>query len=228
MHLRPSLSSLLLAVGLAVATLGGGCHAPMPRDQAVERSAYYLKYDRWQDAADTIAPTVKENPGDWQAQAIYGDALMNLGELDRAADALDRALAGNPTDTKVIFELAEVYFRQGNSAALYQRLRGAGADLQSVQAYLLLSEYAQKLNDPDTAVSAVRAAIEVDDGVGAPRTAAPYLRAAELDALYGNSQGERKRLRQAYGINPANEQVCERLRALGEILGPSLALPPGV
>lgn len=229
---RGALGRTTVVASAAVAALAAfvsltGCHTPMPRDQAVERSAYYLKYDRWQDAANTIAPTVKENPGDWEAQAIYGDALLNLGELEKAQDALERALAGNPRDAKITFELAEVLYRQGDANALYRRLKAAGSDMHSVSAYLLLSEYAQKLNDPDMAVTAARLAIEVDDGIVQARSAAPYIRAATLAALYGSSADERRRLRQAYGIDPDSKQVCERLSALGEVLGPSLALPPG-
>lgn len=217
-----------LAAAACVAAALAGCNTPMPRDEAVSRAEYYLKYNRWQDAADTIKHTVESNPGDATAQAIYGDAMMNLGELDRAADAFDRALALDPTNMKLVADLAAVYFRQGNSEALYQRLRGAGANLHSVEAYLLLSQYAQDLNDPDTAISAAQAAIEIDDGVGAPRTAAPYARAAQLDALYGRPDAEVRRLRQAYALDPNNQQVCDRLRALGQILGPSLGLAPGV
>lgn len=217
-----------VTLALGAASLAASCKNPMPRDEAVERAEYYVKYDRWQDAADVIRHTVESNPGDGQAQAIYGDAMLHLGELDRAADAYDRALALNPTDISLVTRLAEVLYRQGNTEALYQRLRGAGADLHSVAAYMLLSHYAQLLNDPDTAVSAVRAAIEVDDGVGGVRTAGPYLRAAELDAQYGRPDGELRRLRQAYAIDPANKRVSDRLLALGQVLGPSLGLPPGI
>ena len=200
----------------------------MPREDAIARGEYYLKYSRWQDAAATVEPIVKENPGDWQAQIVYGRAELELGDLNAARDALERALAGNPNDTATIFALADALYRLQDTSALYQRLRGAGADLHSIPAYLLLAQYAEQLNDPDTAFWAVNAAIEVDDGIESPRSATPYVRAANLAAKFGKVELENRRLRQAYGINPLDLAVVERLESTGAIVGPSFALPPGV
>jgi Tfp pilus assembly protein PilF len=79
------------------------------------------------------------------------------------------------------------------------------------------------MNDPDSAQVAIRTAIELDDG----RSVEPYLVAADLAERLGDLDLAVRRLRQAYGIDSRNDRVRERLRDLGEIPGPTLALPPG-
>ena len=79
------------------------------------------------------------------------------------------------------------------------------------------------LNDPDSAQVALETAIAVDEG----KTVEPYLQAAAFAQRLGDLEMALRRLRQAYGINPYDERVKQRLRELGEVPGPTIALPPG-
>ncbi len=66
-------------------------------------------------------------------------------------------------------------------------------------------------------------AIVIDDGRGVE----PYLAAASFAEQIGDVDLAIRRLRQAYGIDPYHEQVKSKLVAMGEIPGPTIALPPG-
>ena len=79
------------------------------------------------------------------------------------------------------------------------------------------------IGDIDSANLAVETAIEIDDG----RTPQPYLDSADLAERLGDLELAIRRLRQAYGIDPDDEAISDRLMALGEIPGPTVALPPG-
>ncbi|MHC4211298.1 MAG: tetratricopeptide repeat protein [Planctomycetota bacterium] len=52
-----------------------------------------------------------------------------------------------------------------------------------------------------------------------------------VDAQFAEDLGDMdqalRRLRQAYGINPRDPRVGQRLRELGEVPGPTIVLPPG-
>ena len=65
--------------------------------------------------------------------------------------------------------------------------------------------------------------IAIDNG----QTTDPYLLAASFAERLGDLDLALRRLRQAYGIDPYDENVNDRLTALGEVPGPTLALPPG-
>ena len=70
---------------------------------------------------------------------------------------------------------------------------------------------------------AIETAIALDDA----RTVEPYLAASNLAQRVGNIEDAIFRLRQALGVDPDDERVLRRLDELGEIPGPTLALPPG-
>ena len=63
----------------------------------------------------------------------------------------------------------------------------------------------------------------IDEG----RSTEPYIQAAAFAEAIGDMDEALRRLRQAYGINPGDTRVTQRLRDLGEVPGPTIALPPG-
>jgi tetratricopeptide (TPR) repeat protein len=79
------------------------------------------------------------------------------------------------------------------------------------------------MGDADSAQTAFETAIVLDEG----KTVEPYLQSAEFAENLGDMDQALRRLRQAYGINPKDPRVSQRLRELGEVPGPTIALPPG-
>ena len=119
--------------------------------------------------------------------------------------------------------MAEALFQQGEESRLFAFLRQRAESTQTPGAYLRLARYSLELSDPDSASVALEKAIAIDDG----QTVEPYLAAASFAERLGDLETALRRLRQAYGIDHTDGRVRQRLKDLGEIPGPTLAMPPG-
>ena len=214
---------ILMTTMLVAATILTGCAMQRPTHEIREAGDWHFKRGDYARAAQEYQEIAARHPGDWEAQYKLGLSLLETGDLRDARRALEIAHDRKPDNPDVVDALAEAMYRQGDEAQLFAFLRDRAQSTQTVRAYLRLGKYAAEMNDPDSAQVAVRTAIELDNG----RTVEPYLVASEFAQARGQVDEAVRRLRQAYGINPDDERVLTRLRELGEIPGPTLALPPG-
>ncbi len=183
----------------------------------------YYDNDEYAAAAREYEEIIGRYPGDWQAQYKLGLCKLALDEPVEARRALEIAYTNNPRNADVLDALAEAMFRQGEPARLYELLRQRAESEQTVRSWLRLARYASELGDPDSAQAAYETAIMLDEG----RSTEPYIQAAAFAEAIGDMDEALRRLRQAYGINPRDPRVTQRLRDLGEVPGPTIALPPG-
>jgi tetratricopeptide (TPR) repeat protein len=216
--------SWMMMLGVLGAALLNGCtSAPRPIEEIRASGEHRYKYADFDGARDEFAEIVSRYPGDWQAQYMLGQSMLKTGDLSAARRALETAYTHKPESQEVADALAEVLFQQKDEARLFAFLRDRAAKTQSVSAHLALAKYAGELNDPDSARTAVDTAIQLDDG----KHTEPYLEAAQLAERLGQMDEAVRRLRQAYGVNPVDRRVQERLVALGETMGDLTPLPPG-
>ncbi len=208
---------LLAAVSLS------GCTGPRPVRVVMESGDYLYGRGEYAAAAVEYEEVADRLPGDWRGQQKLGLCLLETGRYTEARRALEIAHANNPGSVEIIDALAEAMYWQGDEARLFAFLREQADLTQSVHAYLQLGHYSMMLNDPDSAKVAVDTAIELDEG----QTVEPYLLGADLAERLQDDELQLRRLRQAYGIDPHNQIVKDRIRALGEVPGPTFALPPG-
>lgn len=200
-----------------------GCQTGRPATAIRQDADWYYARGDYTSARAEYAEIAERYPGDWQAQYRLGQCNLALEHNAEARRALEIAHTVRPDNERISDALAEAMFRLGEEDQLFTFLNERAKSTQSVHAYLRLARYAMNSGDPDLAKVALNTAISLDEG----RTVDPYLAAAEFAERLGNPDLAIKRLRQAYGIDPGNDQVRERLIALGEIPGPTLALPPG-
>lgn len=228
-HPRPT-STLRSAaiVALAASALGLGCaNQTTPPWKHRDNGLRAMKLGDYETAAQDLAVYAQQYPGNWETQYNLGLCLL---ELDRPADArraLEIAHTRRPDDPDVADALAEAMFRLDDPRQLFAFLNNRAETQRTVRAYLRLADYARLCGDPDAALTAVRMAIELNEVNPEGRTVKPYLMAAALAEEVGNVDVAIRRLRQAYGIDPYNGEVRERLVLLGEVPGPTIALPPG-
>ena len=213
----PVLMSVLAAVILCA------CAAQRPTPTVRESGDLRLKRGDYIGAAVEYQEIVARFPGDWEAQYKLGLCQMELGQLDQAERSLTIAHTRRRDSADIADALAEVLYRQGDEAQLFAFLRRRAEATQSVDAYLRLAEYSIRLMDPDSAMVAIETAIELSGG----EIVDPYILAADLAEQLGDTKLAVLRLRQAYGMAPNDERIANRLRALGEVPGPTIALPPG-
>jgi len=92
---------------------------------ANNRAAEALADGRVDDAYAWAAEGVRRDPAFNGAFNTLGVVYLRHGNLDRAARAFERVIAGAPKDTRALANLAETYARQGRSGdaeAIRQRL----------------------------------------------------------------------------------------------------------
>ncbi|MHC4808976.1 MAG: tetratricopeptide repeat protein [Planctomycetota bacterium] len=211
--------------GLLVATalFLPGCASQRPVDQvkasgddAYDRGDFILAREEFGEAVDRY-------PGDWQAQYRYGMSCLELGAWDSARTALKVAHDRRPADGDIADAYARALFHTGDREALVAFLWSRATDAGETRDWTRAATWLDRIGDRDAALAAIETAIEVDQGV----SAMPYMVAAELAERNGDEATAIRRLRQAYGIAPGDAEVTAALEALGEIPGPSFALPPG-
>ncbi|MCA9285643.1 MAG: tetratricopeptide repeat protein [Phycisphaerales bacterium] len=215
--------ALSFGLPLGAAALSTGCDSPRPVATSRSLGEWNFEYGRYAEAAEYYGEIIARYPGDADAQYHYGVCQSELGDLNAARRSLEAATKLRPNDDQVAFALADVLARQGDLTQLYQLLRDRAAATGRPEAWVLMSQYALEHGDPDTARTAALNAIEVDDG----RSAEPYYQAALVAEMLGETDNAVRRLRQGYGINPDDQRIRTKLVEYGEVLGPTLALPPG-
>ncbi|MGA1046069.1 MAG: tetratricopeptide repeat protein [Phycisphaerales bacterium] len=181
------------------------------------------RYGRYEEAAVDFRQVLDRYPGDVQANVGFARTQIALGNLDAARSALETAAASKPEDFEISLLLAEVLFKQRDTTRLYQLLRDRAVEQGRVDAWIVMARYALELDDPDTAQTAVVAALEISDNTSPE----PYLLAAELAERVGDQKEALRRIRQAYGLAPNDPRIDAMLREYGEVPGPTIALPPG-
>lgn len=216
--LAASVTSLALAGTLGLA----GCTGTRPVHQ-VEASGD-AAYDRGDFvlARSEYGEVVDRYPGDWRAQYRFGLTCLELGAWDSARTALKVAVDRRPENPDVADAYARALFHAGDREALVSFLRGRTKDPGSTRDWVRAAVWQDRIGDLDAALAAVETAIEISDG----QSAEPYIVAARLAEKLGDRETAVRRLRQAYGIAPGDEEVEAAMEALGEIPGPSYALPP--
>ncbi len=207
---------------ILAATLLHGCGSTSTEALRNKADFRFMRGEYHQAVSD-YSEIVARYPGDWRVQQRLGECYLEIGDPNRAREALEVAHSHRPNNTQIIDSLAEAMFRQGDETRLFAFLRERAESTQSPAAYLRLARFSIELNDPDSAKLAIDTAIVLDDA----RTVEPYLAAANLAQRVGDIDDAIFRLRQALGVDPKDKRVLQRLDELGEIPGPTLALPPG-
>ncbi len=207
---------------LLTAVVLTGCQRPA---ETIRQSGdFSFDHRDYNTAAREYAEITNRYPGDWRAQFRLGLCLLEIGQPARAREALEVAHTHRPRNPEVVDALAEAFFQLGEESRLFAFVRHRAESMQTPSAYLRLARYSLELGDADSAGVALEKAIVLDDG----QTVEPYLAAASFAERLGDLDTALHRLRQAYGIDHTDGRVLQRLKDLGEIPGPTLALPSGI
>jgi tetratricopeptide (TPR) repeat protein len=127
-----------------------------------------------------------------------------------------------PTITQIADALAESIHRQNNPPQLMGFLQEMIENHGSSRDYIRKGDYLVKLGDPDAAHTSYVAACKVRD----PKDAGPYVVLAGFYDSIGDKDQAILALRNAYHIDPYNQDAAAQLRAHGMVPGPSIGLPP--
>ncbi|MFM7053027.1 MAG: tetratricopeptide repeat protein [Planctomycetota bacterium] len=214
---------ILFAATVSTVLLAACATTGRPMVAAKNEADKAFKVGDYAKAAPAYLEILEKAPGDWEVEYRYGVCLAELGNLREARTHVETAQAANPSSEEVAAGLAKVYFKMGDKQKLVQLLQDRGNLQRSVPSFMLLADYALRMNDPDTAQTAVNGAILLVEG----NDFAPYLKAVEVAERLGDTKTAQRRLRQAYTIAPKSPLVNAKLSEYGLASEATTSLPPG-
>jgi predicted Zn-dependent protease len=206
--------------GLALAAASCQQQRALPAVQ--EAGDRNFKRQNFDGANTDYAEYIAREPGDPVVQLKLAKTLI---ELKRPADAVEHAQLAydqRTTNNDCIETLAKALFDAGRQEDAFRLLRTV-ADGRGLPAdHIRLGRYLALAGDADGAEHSLKQGARLDGG----KTIEPQIALADFYHQIGDKQSELKRLRMALFISPNNPEIMKRIRDMGEVPGPSLALQP--
>lgn len=177
-------------------------------NNAYARGDYARSLAEWDEYARVVDAPLVSDIG-------RGRALLALERPSEAVIPLERVYRADPTSAEKLELLIEALYGAGERERLIQLLQDRTRQPGAVSDFLRLGQYAQMLGDPDEAQRALLAAARVDRG----QSFEPQFRLAEFYHTIGDTDRALERYAMALWFDYSNEQVADRIRALGETPG---------
>lgn len=184
-------------------------------NNAYARGDYERSLAEWEEYARVYPVPLASDLG-------RGKALLALERPGEAITPLERVYRDDPMDEEKLLLLIEAFYAAGEKERLIVLLRDRTRQPGTVQEYLRLGRYAEELGDPDEAERALLAAARVDRGLSLE----PQLKLAEFYHGVGDTEQALERYAMALWFDYTNQQVADRIRALGETPGRTFVRVP--
>ncbi|MHA7812843.1 MAG: tetratricopeptide repeat protein [Phycisphaerales bacterium] len=176
----------------------------------------------WDQAYELWSEYVDRRPQSALAEYRLGLVEMRLGLYEQAAGHLRVAYDLQPGNIEYLEALSEAYVALGEQELLLTLLRQTANEGPDGSGYLRMGRYAQRAGLLDEAKEALDLAIVNGRG----QSAEPYMAMADFANEIGDTDLEVRNLRYALWYDRDSVVINERLRGMGMIPGPSLALKP--
>jgi tetratricopeptide (TPR) repeat protein len=225
-------SILLAVVSILAVPLIVGCQAA---NQGVAKVSNTLALGEIQNAAgfaeqngdtdEAIAlwtEYVERRPQQASAQYRLGRLLLAQGQAEEAADHLWIARDLKPGNLEYLDLLAEALFQAGERENMFQLLRDTLEEGGLAEGHLRMAKFSQRAGLIDEAQESLAVAAAID-GISDDRA---HRALARLARQTGDTEAEINAWRTVLWFDAADTEASARLLELGEIPGPSLALPP--
>lgn len=211
---------LLLAACLPLAF--SACAQQRPVYVVIESGQEAMEETNYELAATEFREAVSRRPGEMDARRGLAEALLALGRPDAAREQAELYYSTRPADPEAIELLATTMLRSGDTAGMEALIRGRANESGDPGDWLLLGHLLAEAGDADAAEVAFVTAATVDRG-----QSFKYQKAlADFYLAVGDTAQALTRYRMALYIDPADEATRSVIRSLGQIPGPTMALPP--
>ncbi len=195
----------------------GGCQSnPVLRRQAGDEL-------RWGDPAvaeQHMTLAVEQDPTDWKALYLLGQAQLRQQRPLEARLSLERALAlrNDHLETpQIIDTLADALYQQADHDRLARVLAQACQDFGRPYDFSRQGKYLSLIGDADAAIIAYRKAARF-----APEDPGPWLAIADVYESIGDRPRLIDALRRAYVLDSKDPKIAARLRQYGQVPGPTI------
>ena len=180
--------------------------APSRPEFYYELAEAYAKSSNYADAIHYYEEALRRDPRFHPAASRLGVALIRTGDLDRAAEVLEKASAENPENTELLTNLGEAYLEQHRpEEAQRTLLQALGINSDNAQAQNLLGMVLIGTQDWNGAERAFRAAIAIQ-----PELSDARQNLANLLAGRGGYAEARYQFEKAVEANPNNAETRDR------------------
>ncbi len=216
-----------LSSGFAIALVG--CNVgpeSMPKSVLYEKAIEAELEGDSQSASEMYRVVALRYPGDWRAKFDTARTLLDLNQSDANVEARSHikiAISLRQENRIVRDTWAECEYRAGRSAwnKMFARL-DEWSDQSALDA-VRGAKYATLTGDVDLSTRRIEQALDQD-----VNCVEAYLAAIDLAEVQDDESTAKYRIRQAYGLAPEDPRVQAKAEAYGLILGPTLAVPPGL
>lgn len=216
-------SPTVLVLGACLAAIGlAGCAEERPLHVVREDAQWAMEHGKYNVAIADYNEFLKRKPGEVDVRYELGKAYLAAGECKSAMEQLTTCVDVRPDNDEYAAALAASYFACNETDRLTLFLRRITSERGTPADYILLGTYAQKMGHPDEAIQALKTAAKIDEG----RSLAPQLALADFYGSVGDRTNQARRLRMALSVSPGNQKIMDQLRALGEVIGPTLPIKP--
>lgn len=215
-------------LGLAVVVLMAGCQPANKVRRTLALNDLQNKAGYAEQQGDDALATelwseyVERRPH--EAMARYRLGLVELRNANPRAAATHLWVAHDlrPGRIDYLETLAEALHQSGQREEMFQLLRDTIAEGGLAAGHLRLAGFAQRAGLVDEAEESLRIAAAIEG----TNSDIPYRRLAELAQQTGDTDAEIEAWRTVLWFDATDEMANARLRSLGVIPGPSLAMPP--
>lgn len=173
-------------------------------------------------AAEDYSEYVDRKPGEWDIRLALGRAYLESGQPVLAREQLTTVYDQQPSNEECIELLARANYDAKEYDTLVTFLRRLTVERGSMSDFLRLGRYSAMIGHVDEAAQALEAAAKMDKG----RSVGPQLALADFYRSIKDRTNELDRLRMALYLSPNSMDIQERIRALGEVPGPTVILVP--
>ena len=217
--MRP-IRTMLPATLLLVTLAGCASQRALPMVRAAGNESYWDA--DYETARANYQEYVDRKPEDVQGRVDLGRTLLAMGRPSEAREHLIVAYDREPTYPDLADLLARAMVEAGEPERAEIFLTRRAQEVGRWQDYLLLGRYHTLIGKPDEA----RASLVTAARLAGPSRIEPQMALAEMYRSLKDPEREIQRLRMALWIEPENPRIADRLRELGQVPGPTFAIPP--
>ena len=215
---RLAAAAILIGVTLAL----GGCAQERPLTRVREVGDIKFGAGNYSGALTDYVEYERRKPDDVDVRLRLAETYLRSGDAKAAREQMHIVRDVKPAKEDSIEGLADALAAAGEQEELMLFLQKMTRERGGVSDYMRLGTYAQQVGNVDEAQEAYLQAARLDGG----KSSRIQLALADFYESLGDKSNALKRLRMAMYLDPKNEEIPARVRALGEIPGPSLAMPP--
>ena len=117
------LATLLITAHTATADVAKSCQVPFRTDSGLITAEYYLATGKYTQALDVLGGVLQRHPQNPDAYTYRGYAYHKLGDLKKARENYNRAIALYPTHLGANKYIADLYLAEGNLPKAMEQLQ---------------------------------------------------------------------------------------------------------